>query len=263
MLKHVRSSRPAILKLLTSHPDWTESDLTNFLSITFPPETKPFFESAAPLLHRWFRALGNFPYHQTPAEHLTLDILRIAIVFLTRRHDRAVRLLESDVEAMVDIKEYFKRDEMVIVFQSLAAHEAGITLSTVSDERQEADDEHLVQVHGFVSRRNVWRDPTNPKVGQRGAPIPDPSQFPSSFSKDLSARIPVDEFRGLVGILVSSQFYEVGLGPETINAASPEFGEVVNSVLNSFSSEKEKYITWDRFSHTISNTGVRTSPPPP
>ena len=219
--------------------------MVNFLSITFPDETKPLFSSAAPLLHRWILALGSFPYHNTPAESLTLDILQVAVIILLRRHEAAAGLLDSDEPEA----------NLAILFQSLSKRPEN-TPQTSDKERNEADDEHLRSVYDFVARHNKWSDKNNPKLVKMGPELPPMSQSPSSFSQDLSGRIPAEEFRPFLGLLLCTQLYADGIGPETVSVSSAESKEVAESIANTFQENQSEDITWVRFNRTMKYSTV-------
>ncbi|XXH04114.1 hypothetical protein Hte_010526 [Hypoxylon texense] len=232
-------------------PTWTESDLVEFLGATLPDELKPALKAAGPLIYRCMVRIGSFPYQNQPVSTLTADVTTVATIVLLRRHESSASAISDvgtgDDGGEVRWAEWLRR----ILFQSMAIRD-----SLAADHRTASDDEDLLRAHQFVSSSNQWRDwERNPRVAYAGPPIIPTSELPSSRSQDLSGFIPKAELEALIKLLLASQLYLTGNGPEILALEGEQLDASVDSTTAAFhQSEKVPGITWESFNGVLSES---------
>jgi hypothetical protein len=114
------------------------------------------------------------------------------------------------------------------------------------------DDTHLRQAHALVSARNKQRSENDEKVFTCGPSIIEVTALPSSKSQDMRGSIPNDEFQSLLKILLASQLYIYGYGPEHLCTHGNTLAEVTSTVFNGFSQSKDHPgVTWNLFSSAL------------
>ncbi|KAK8112934.1 Restriction of telomere capping protein 5 [Apiospora sp. TS-2023a] len=227
-----------------SEPDqgWSECDLATFLAITIPDELKSDIAAAAPLLHRCLRHLGSFPFHiSDPSPVLDCETLCVGIVLLLRRHEFNLYSLYEDE----DSEEWMRR----LLFQSMSANKLPAPVAWPSpDARGGPDDEHLLRAHGLVSSFNKRRDKSRPMVMYYGPPIIDVSQLPPSRSQDFSGSISSEQLRPLLRLLVASQLFLTGIGPDVVGRDPRKLDASVDSIIGTFTDTMtQSGITWESF----------------
>jgi hypothetical protein len=247
---------------------WNESDLIEFMSITLPEELKSDLTRAGPLLYRCVQRLGSFPWHNQPlqAQGLDFETLVTAIVILLRRYERNVGypFLITNSGSLDD--EARQRDEWLhrLLFQCMSVASDTIEQSEVeeliADDISDVfagDNAHLLQAHALVSARNKQRSEVDEKFVTYGPPVIDITALPSSRSRDFRGFIPKDEFRSLLNILLASQLYLFGYGPERLCAEGDTLARVTSTIFNAFSQSKDKPgITWNLFNSALTITIV-------
>lgn len=233
---------------------WNESDLVEFVGVTLPDELKPALKAAGPLIHRCMMRIGSFPYQNQPISTLTTDVALVAVIVLLRRHESSARAI-SDVSASEDDEEvrwaeWLRR----ILFQSMVIRDSSTADHSVS--RSNSDDEDLLRAHKFVSNSNKWRDwEHNPRVAHTGPPVISTSELPSSRSQDFSGFIPKDELEALIKLLLASQLYLTGNGPEILAQEGEQLDACVNSIVAAFrQSDEASGITWESFNKVFSES---------
>jgi hypothetical protein len=266
---------------------WNESDLIEFMSITLPGELKSDLTRAGPLLFRCVKRLGSFPWHNQPlqVQDLDLEALTTAIVILLRRYESNlypfVVTNSRSPDNHREIDGDTQQDQWLhkLLFQCMSVvsdtmEEAGVeelpddqvTVDEISDDgdlddnlsnMMAGDDAHLLQAHALVSARNKQRSEKDEKVFTDGPSIIEVTALPSSKSQDLRGFIPNDEFQSLLKILLASQLYPYGYGPEHLCAHGNALAEVTSTVFNGFSQSKDQPgVTWNLFSSALTTTIV-------
>ncbi|KAL7622874.1 hypothetical protein AAE478_006553 [Parahypoxylon ruwenzoriense] len=243
----------------TDGPVWHESDLVEFIGITLPSELKPTLAAAGPLLFRCMLRLGSFPYQNQPASKLTVDIARVAVIILLRRHERNARPIGGTQSLDYDEEQQRAKWLRRLLFQCMATkgtanmEEGVIASSHNSDRNDAANDEHLLQAHRLISCYNKERDESNPKVVRRGPPIIPVSDLPSSQSQNFSGYIPRSEFEALTHLLLASQLYLTGNGPEHF-VQEGQLDSCVDCILSAFTQPNNAPgIPWESFNLVLSS----------
>ena len=207
---------------------------------TFPLELAAILLEAVPLIHRSLLRLGSFPYQNDPEELLTLRVLRTAVILVSG--------FVGDVDSA-----YFSSEEGRVCFQSMASL-APEKVSWDESLREEADDYDLIKVlSGMRGRR---RHPEQPKVMIRGPEQPPPSQFPSSWSRDLNQFIPTNEFRSFLRTMVVLNLFSSGIDAQDFTTSIPQTEEVTGCLLAAFQAGPNG-ISWDAFGRAMKNDMVR------
>lgn len=245
--------------MLTFNLVWSESDLTNFLQSTFPPELAPVFLDAIPILHRFLLRLGSFPYQNDPDRLLTLNVLRMAVILLLKND--AYRW-STDQEGRISNSDPWFDKFRVVVFQSMTSLEDPSGSSPDSKrQRGEEDDFHLQEVLDSINSSSYWRDPEYPKWVIDGPKYP-ASLYSSSWSKDLHRLIPMDEFRSLLRLLVVSQLYRGGIDAQQFSTCLPQLENVTDCMLAAFKEGNDTTgIPWEVFDQVVGRSMVRISLP--
>ena len=173
---------------------------------------------AVPMIHRSLLRLGSFPYQNDPEELLNQRVLRTAVILLPR--------FLADVDSA-----YFSNNEGRICFQSMACLASGEVVRDRSS-REEADDHDLMAaLYGMKNRR---RHPNQPKVMIQGPKQPPPSQFPSSWSRDLDQFIPTVEFRSFLRLMVVLNLFSSGIEAKDFITSVPQTEKVTDCLLAAF-----------------------------
>lgn len=222
------------------HPVWSEKSLANFLQSTFPLELAAVLLEAVPIIHRSLLRLGSFPYQNDPEELLTQGVLRTAVILVSN--------FVGDVDSA-----YFSSYEGRICFQSMASM-ASESISRDVSLRKEDDDQDLINVLSRMRGRR--RHPDHPKVMIRGPEQPPPSQFPSSWSRDLNQFIPTDEFRSFLRLMVVSNLFSCGTEAQDFATSIPQTEKVTDCLLAAFQAGPNG-ISWDAFNQVTKNDMVR------
>lgn len=207
---------------------------------TFPLELAAILLEAVPIIHRSLLRLGSFPYQNDPEELLTQRVLRTALILVSE--------FVGDVDSA-----YLSSDEGRICFQSMTSL-APEKVSRDESLREEADDYDLINVlSGMRGRR---RHPDQPKVMTHGPKQPPPSQFPSSWSRDLNQFIPTDEFRSFLRTMVVLNLFSSGIDAQDFATSIPQTEEVTDCLLAAFQAGPNG-ISWDVFGRVMKNDMVR------
>jgi hypothetical protein len=237
---------------------WSESDLVEFMGTTLPEKLKPDLTRAGPLLYRCIQRLGAFPWHNQPLQEYDLgfESLVIAIVILLRRYDTNVRpfffITNSGLGDSHDDESCQQEDGLHrLLFQCMSV--ASETLKQLDVEGLatddtsyvfDGDDFYLLQAHALVVDCNRQRSEFDEKYMTKGPPVMDVTALPSSKSQDSRVFVSKDEFRSLLNILLASQLYLLGYGPERLSLEGDTMDRVTSTVSNIFSKfENEAGIT--------------------
>lgn len=221
---------------------WSESDLAAFLATTIPEELRSDLTAAAPLLHRCLRRLGSFPFHiSDPSPVLDCETLSVGIVLLLQRHEYSLHSLYKDSKS----EEWMSR----LLFQYLSVKRVPAPTAWPSSEaRGGPDDEHLLRAHALVSSFNKRRGKYRRMVMHYGPPFIDISQLPPSTSQDFSGSISREEFRPLLRLLVASQLFLTGVGPNVVCRDPDKLDASVDSILGTFADMTTlSRIKWESF----------------
>lgn len=209
---------------------------------TFPLELAAILMETVPIIHRSLLRLGSFPYQNDPEELLIQRVLRTAVILLSN--------FLRDVDSA-----YFSNNDGRICFQSMASL-ASWKVARDKSLREEADDRDLINVlSGMKNRR---RHPDQLKVMIRGPKQPPPSQFPSSWSRDLDQFIPTDEFRSLLRLMVVLNLFSSGIEAKDFATSIPQTEKVTDCLLAAFQAGPNG-ISWDVFDRVIRNDMVRNT----
>ncbi|OJJ85244.1 uncharacterized protein ASPGLDRAFT_57413 [Aspergillus glaucus CBS 516.65] len=220
---------------------WSESNLANFIQSTFPAELTPILLNAIPVLHQFLLRLGSFPYQNDPDRHLTLDVLKMAITLLLE-HDSEQWMVHGEDQASF----------RVVAFQSMASWDPSAMKPEEQRQRDKEDDGHLEQVLDSIQLSNFWSDPEYPKFVIKGPQLP-PSYYPSSWSRDLHRLIPVNEFRSLLQLVLTTRLYQHGIDVQPFATCLPQLENVIDCMLAAFKekSNNATAISWEIFNQIV------------
>ncbi|KAI0136923.1 hypothetical protein BJ170DRAFT_35606 [Xylariales sp. AK1849] len=250
---------------------WSESDLIEFLGCTFPEELKSDLTAAGPLIYRCILRLGAFPWHRQPApttHGLDINHLTTAIIILLRRPEANISSLQFSatngaLANEIEISQVERDWLHGLLFQCMAAGRDSnehLDAGSVADDnttRDDASDAHLLQAHKLVSAYNKQRSSSKPKVMAYGHAVIAASELPSSWSQDFDGLIPKDEFRSLLKILLASELYRYGNGPERLCTQQEQLERGTDNVLHAFCPlEDEQGISWDSFSSALAQSAA-------
>ncbi|KAJ5378170.1 uncharacterized protein N7496_005579 [Penicillium cataractarum] len=221
---------------------WTVSDLGNFMTSTFPSELVSCIAEAAPILHRCLLRLGSFPYHNDPHPALSLDVLRTGMIILLRL-DRGKLLDHDNDDASLVYPDRFSAKQRVLLYQSMTE-----PLGTFAQEsRNPEDDYHLAKAIEIITYGNFKRNSRFPTAVSKGPEYSPVEHFPSSNSTFTSGKIPVEDFRLLLRLMLLTQLYVAGIGPENFTSFLSEIEGKTDCLLATF-------LTGDGLSNAVSFT---------
>lgn len=244
---------------------WNESDLVDFIGVTLPAELKSDLKEAGPLLYRCFRRLGSFPFHNQPlqAQCLNFETFATAVVIFLRRHE-SYNGFPFGRDSSHDIARC--RDEWMqrLLFQCMSVAPDPREQSEVGDfivadisDLSTDDDTHLRQAYKLVEDCNTWISDEDEKIGFSGPPIIKMTALPSSKSEDFRGSIPKNEFQSLLNILLASQLYLSGYGPEGLCRVGETLSIVTTNVVNAISQFRDvSGITWGHLNSAFATTIV-------
>lgn len=236
--------------------DWTQSDLLDFLSLTFPDELKPVLVAAFPILYRCFIGCGSYPWQNLPLDKLTSPVLRAAVVFLVSR-DSIMGRFEYGGDHSTNDPSF-----RVILFQSIATIGRLCPTSLDISLRSEADDKHLLQAMHDARIVSKGYHPNN-KPWVKLRPLPPATKFPSSWSQKLDQKIPALDLFNLLKLLLYTRLHQDGIRPEDLAKDPTGIEEVTASVFNAFQLAEQVTsgstpsttlpvdISWDSFDYVI------------
>ena len=245
-------------KFATRPGYWSESDLTSFLSLSFPEPSTQLLREAGPTLYRLLLRVGSYPYHQDPSKKLDLSTLRTATVILLRNDEYRLWFSygdEEENECAARLQARYPR----LLFQALAP-----TPDLNTDEMGESDDEDVVEALRVISQRKFIRDPTNPKIGTPVPKTPRPSSFPSSHARMLDGQLSRVDLQVLLRLFLACQLYWGGSGPEHVIASpSNGFDRAADSLYTAFELDQEGNCGWRSFDRAIAKqkTGLYMAMP--
>jgi hypothetical protein len=231
---------------------------------TLPPELRLDVTRAGPLLYRCVRRLGSFPWHNQPvsARYLDLESLATATVFLLRRHEANISFPFPFALWSSFRDEARQRDQWLhrLLFQcmSIPVDATGqLDVDTISN-MPAGSNAHLQQAHKLVTACNKQKSEADEKIVIYGPPIVEITALPSSRSEDFRGFIPKDEFQSLLNILLASQLYLFGHGPERVWRGGETLSTVATSILNTMAPfEDGPGITWTLFNSALTTIMVR------
>lgn len=230
--------------------DWSESNLADFIQSTFPPELTPILNDAIPVLHRFVRRLGSFPYQNDPEELLTYNVLQMAVILLIV-HDEKRWSADQEVTRISDPLADFR----VVIFQSLTTLESSGSKEG-QRQRSEEDDLHLQKVLDEINSRNYWRDPEYPKWIFPG-PECQASDYISSRSKDLHGSVPMDEFRSLLRLFLVAQLYRGGIDVQAFSNCLLRLENITDCMLAASEEDHDTTgISWEVFDRVVKRSMV-------
>lgn len=204
---------------------------------TLPQELTATLLKAVPIIHRFLRRLGSFPYQNDPEELLTQRVILEVFYIL----GASVSYTNTG-----EFSSYRAR----LCFQSLASL---VPKERNKSLRDEADDEDLIDV--LSGMRGKRRHPDLPKIMIRGPEQHPPSHFPSSWSSDMDQLIPVNEFQPLLYLMVVLNLYDIGLGAEDFTTYIPQVEKVTDCLLAAFQAGPNG-ISWDEFNKVLTDEMV-------
>ena len=226
-------------KFATRPGYWSESDLTSFLSLSFPEPSTQLVREAGPTLYRLLLRVGSYPYHQDPSKKLDLSTLRTATVILLRNDEYRVRYIGGDEEKN-ECAARLRARYLRLLFQALAP-----TPDLNTDEMGESDDEDVVEALRVISQRRILRHPTNPKIGTPAPEAPRPSSLPSSHARMLDGQLSGVDLQVLLRLFLACQLYWGGSGPEHVIASpSGGFNRAADSLYTAFELDPEGNCGW-------------------
>lgn len=213
--------------------------------------------------------MGAFPWlHDSPAlPGLSLEKLYVAVTFLLRRNERCVAELEGAEPprgAFADDGDEREQQDAwlnAVSFQSMAgtiAMSKTCNFEKAPDyDTSKADNMHLLQAYKLVLRHNRERI-GNGKSCRYGPPVVPISELPSSMSQTTEGHLQYDQFKSFLKILLASELYRYGWGPETLTVDLEKLENITTSVLGAFmeSSPGQDGITWSAFMSTMAKTTV-------
>ena len=230
--------------------DWSESNLADFIQSTFPPELTPILNDAIPVLHRFVRRLGSFPYQNYPEELLTYNVLQMAVILLIV-HDEKRWSADQEVTRASDPLADFR----VVIFQSLTTLEPSGSKEG-QRQRSEEDDLHLQNVLDEINSRNYWRDPEYPKWIFPG-PECQASDYRSSWSRDLHGSVPMDEFKSLLRLFLVAQLYHGGIDVQAFSNCLSRLENITDCMLAAFEEDHDTTgISWEVFDRVVKRSMV-------
>lgn len=235
---------------------WSQSDLIDVLSLSFPDQSKRLLREAGPTLYQIILRIGSYPYHQNPRTRLDLGTLRTAIIILLGSDERKLRGTgadEEDAQLATQLQARYSR----LLFQSIAPS-PGLDFTEMAAD----NDEDVVESLRIISKQRILRHPTEPKIGIPAPKLPQPSLLPSSHDRDLNGHISKADLEGLIRILLACQLHWAGCGPERVIASSSDnWNEAVSCVMRSFDLDHEQQCAWESFKQVMNEVvpGVQTA----
>ena len=245
------------------NPDWSLSNFKDFLVATSLISSEPLLTEVAPLLYRMIIALGSFPYHNHPFDHLTIDVLSVGLAMIRCKQDEQRYLIDSPFEEGMQ-QQWLDSVHRRLIFQSIANHDAHRTISDEKVQRTNEDDEDLLQVLAYLSQHNYIDVLGNPKEVTKGPEPPDAHEVPSSRWKMLGTPIPIEELEVIIRFLVTTQLSEFGISSEQFTNPVAEVEVVSRHISNAFTGTRNdqstKDVDWTTFNNVIENEFVIFKP---
>lgn len=210
----------------------------------------------APLLHRILIALGSFPYQNEPLEHLTIEVLSVALGMIRCKQDGQRYLVDSPYDEGMQ-QSWLDSVHRRLLFQSIANHNSPSAISEKNLQRTNEDDEDLLQVVAYLSQHNYFEVLGSLKEVMKGPELPEVSYLPTSRSKMLGIPVPSVELGILIRFLLTTQLCASGTHPEHFKDCSVEADVVSRHILNAFAgihnSQATNSVDWTTFNHMIEN----------
>lgn len=135
--------------------------------------------------------------------------MRVALAFLVQRHlqiGRPVGITGRNAYS----SEAQSHGMRTLLFRGMRLDVATSSKDEKEDMRTEADDNHMLQAHYFISALNHRRSPNWPTFIQMGPPIIKPEDLPTFNSADYSGVIPRTQLVSLLRISRTLGGEEVG-----------------------------------------------------
>lgn len=200
----------------------------------FPQELDTILMEAIPIIHRFLRRIGSYPFQNDPGKLLTPRILSAGIF-------RSFDFCEFDDRNIT----YDSQNRLY--FQSMASMP-----SKKPDQdkclRDEADDEDLI--HALAVIRGARRKPGAPKVRIRGPVQPPPSNFRPPWSRNMEQLVPTCEFRAFLRLMVVLNLYDTGIDAREFASYRPQTEGVTDCLLAAFRPGPNG-ISWDGFGQVV------------
>lgn len=200
-----------------------------------PQELETTIIEAVPIIHRYLRRIGSYPYQNDPEDFLTVRVLEVGIFrsFWYKSNDYNDRTYNSKER---------------IQFQSMASlppnpPEQGSCL------RDEADDRDLIDALNATRGRRRFSDEM--KIIYRGPKPPPPSHFRPCWSQNMDQVIPTHQFRALLRVMVVLGLCDTGIGAHEFIAYGAQTESVTDCLLASFHPGPD-CISWPGFGQAYS-----------
>lgn len=224
------------------------------MTSTFPPELASCVAEAAPILHRCLLRLGSFPYHNDPHPTLSLDVLRTGMIILLGL-DRGKLLDHDNDDASLVYPDRLSTEKRILLFQSMTEPQGTFGKSS----RGPAEDYDLGKALEIITYGNFKRSARFPTAVTKGPEYPPVEHFPSSNSTFTSGTIPVEDFRPLLRLMLLTQLYVAGIGPENFMSFVSEIEVTTDCLLATFldGEESSTAVCFEAFDNTLSKSMVR------
>jgi hypothetical protein len=149
-----------------------------------------------------------------------------------------------------------------MVFQALAKKSCKVESNNSTRDRSDSDDEDLSTALSILQYLQQWEGP-DPCIGFFPAPLPNPSNLPSSLSTNLDGKITLDEMKDFLKTLLVLKLRGIDIRIDCTSSFAPDLRQAVDSIIvsldNSILGKSGKDINWSTFDTLFDTLIVRSA----